>query len=81
MLQVLETTLVGALTGAAAALFFGVVSLFESSPWLSSVGQAIPLIGAIIVLRIAGDAISVARTVDVPSSLQASRETEGLDRR
>jgi hypothetical protein len=74
MLQVLETTLVGALTASGAAVYYGVVSLIGFSEALSAGGQAIPLIGAVIVIRIASDAISVARSVDVPSSLQASRE-------
>jgi predicted PurR-regulated permease PerM len=74
MLQVLETTLVGALTGSATALYFGVVGLIGFSNTLTAIGNFIPLIGAVIVIRIAGDAISVARSVRVPSTLQASRD-------
>jgi hypothetical protein len=73
MLQVLETTLVGALTGSATAVYFVIIGLAGYSQVLTAIGQIIPLVGAVIALRIAGDAIAVARLVNVPSSLQAAR--------
>lgn len=68
VLQVLETTLIGALTGIASGVFFGASDLVSANiqdQWwqkgLVVAGQIIAVIGGLLVLRIAGDAISIAR--------------------
>lgn len=68
VLQVLETTLIGALTSIAAGIFFGASDLVSGNiqdQWLQkglvAAGQVIAVIGGLLVLRIAGDAISIAR--------------------
>jgi hypothetical protein len=66
VLQVLETTLVGALTGIASGILFGASDLVnvEDQWWqrgLVVAGQIVAVVGGLLVLRIAGDAISIAR--------------------
>lgn len=74
ILQILETTLVGALAASGTAVYFGVIALIGFTDPLSAAGQIIPLLGAVIIIRIASDAISVARFIrKTPSTLQTSR--------
>jgi lipid-A-disaccharide synthase-like uncharacterized protein len=68
VLQVLETTLIGALTGIGSGVLFGVSDLvnwnIQDQWWqkgLVVAGQIVAVVGGLLVLRIAGDAISIAR--------------------
>lgn len=68
VLQILETTLVSALTGIASGVLFGVGDLvnypIQDMWWQKgfiTAGQVVAVIGGLLVLRIAGDAISIAR--------------------
>jgi MFS family permease len=68
VLQVLETTLIGALTGIASGVLFGASDLVNANiqdQWwqkgLIAAGQIVAILGGLLVLRIAGDAISIAR--------------------
>ncbi len=68
VLQILETTLIGALTGIASGVLFGASDLVSANvqdQWwqkgLIASGQIVAIIGGLLVFRIAGDAISIAR--------------------
>lgn len=69
LLQVLETTYIGALVAIFAGVFYALSSGSFALPgfpiWLGSAlsvaGQAVSLIGAMLIVRIAGDAIRVVR--------------------
>jgi hypothetical protein len=68
VLQILETTLIGALTGIASGILFGASDLVSANiqdQWwqrgLVAAGQIVAIVGGLLVLRIAGDAISIAR--------------------
>jgi hypothetical protein len=66
VLQILETTLIGAITGIASGVMFGAGNLVPYQDQvvqrvLVTSGQVIAVIGGVLVLRIAGDAISIAR--------------------
>jgi hypothetical protein len=68
VLQILETTLIGALTGIASGVLFGASDLVSGNiqdQWwqkgLIASGQIVAIIGGLLVFRIAGDAISIAR--------------------
>lgn len=66
VLQVLETTLIGALAGIGSGVMFGASTLVpvEDDAFqrlLVNAGHVIAVIGAVLVLRMAGDAITIAR--------------------
>jgi hypothetical protein len=66
VLQVLETTLVGALVAILAGVLFAAGSFLRDSD-LNRVlivgGQIVSMVGAFVIVRIAGDAITVARSL------------------
>lgn len=66
VLQILETTLIGAITAIASGVMFGAGNLVPYRDQvvqrvLVTTGQVIAIIGGVLILRIAGDAISIAR--------------------
>jgi hypothetical protein len=70
--QVLETTLVGALVAILAGVLFAAGSFLDSSHdvqrLLIVAGQVTSMVGAFVIVRIAGDAIAVARALRAPGS-------------
>ena len=67
MLQILETTFVGTLFGIIAGVLFAASSVVgfgtEATRWTVMAGQVVSVVGAIVVLHIAGLAIRVGRAV------------------
>jgi hypothetical protein len=73
VLQIFETTLIGALVSIVTGLFYGVQPLLNYPRWMQPFGQIAPIVGAILILRIASDAITVARSVE-PELMGSRRE-------
>jgi hypothetical protein len=65
VVQILETTLIGSLVSILSGLLFAAGSLIELdfSRLLIVLGQVVAIVGAAMIVRIAGDAVTVARQV------------------
>jgi drug/metabolite transporter (DMT)-like permease len=64
VLQILETTFIGAITGIVSGALFGVSNLTNQEQVirvLSTAGQLTAVVGAVLIFRIAGDAIIIGR--------------------
>ncbi|WP_027494182.1 hypothetical protein [Rhodococcus sp. JG-3] len=79
VVQLLEIALIGAITGAAGGVLFGISNASAASAdnyqdwgrWLALLGQIVIVAGAAITIKIAGDAISSARALVTIRSSQA----------
>jgi hypothetical protein len=87
LLQVLETTYIGALVGILAGVLFAAstssYAIVDGPNWvgtaLSVTGQALTLVAGVLIVRIAGDAIRVVRAV-LPDSADVGRDEPPVPR-